>query len=114
MCIRDRHISVSDWLGFYSLLSDIKKLKNFDGIKRDIFSALQQYDEAEKCCLMLTLKTLILHHMDVQSTAEAMFVHRNTINYRKRKITEILGYTPWEMPYLFNTMLVFVSDIFEE
>lgn len=110
----DQHISVSDWLGFYSLLSDIKKLKNFDGIKRDIFSALQQYDEAEKSCLMLTLKTLILHHMDVQSTAEAMFVHRNTINYRKRKITEILGYTPWEMPYLFNTMLVFVSDIFEE
>lgn len=110
----DQHIAVSDYLGFYSLLRDIKKLKNFDQINHEMFTALQQYDDAENSCLMLTLKTLVVNHMDVQSTADALFVHRNTINYRKRKIVELLGYKPWEMPYLFNTILAFISDVFEE
>ena len=31
-----------------------------------------------------------------------MFVHKNTILQRKTKITELLGYPPFEMPYLFK------------
>jgi len=38
--------------------------------------------------------------------AKLMYLHRNTLLHRKNKIIEIYGYTPFEMPYLLNFLLV--------
>lgn len=49
--------------------------------------------------------------MEIHSGShKKMFVHKNTILQRKTKITELLGYSPFEMPYLLNLLIVFVIE----
>lgn len=61
-----------------------------------------------------TLKALISNNMNTKRTAEKLHIHHNTVNYRKNKITEILGYQPWEMPYLLNTIIAVVADVLKK
>ncbi len=44
--------------------------------------------------------------MDMAETARRMFIHRNTLLYRKNKIIELLGYSPFEIPNLMNILLI--------
>lgn len=43
---------------------------------------------------MRTLENFFSNDLNIQKTAEAMFVHRNTLIYRLRKIVEECGYDP--------------------
>ena len=60
--------------------------------------------------LLETLKCLLENNGNTQRVAQKMFVHKNTILQRKTKITELLGYSPFEMPYLLNLLIVFVIE----
>jgi len=48
--------------------------------------------------LMLTLDTLYTHGGSLVRTAEALFVHRNTVAYRLKRIEDILGRDPLARP----------------
>lgn len=41
-----------------------------------------------------TLKAFFANHLNIQKSADALYVHRNTLIYRLNKITEITGYDP--------------------
>lgn len=41
-----------------------------------------------------TLETFFLNNLNIQKTADALFVHRNTLIYRLHKIIEEIGYDP--------------------
>lgn len=107
----DNQITASDHMGYFGILREIIQLNRFDEVSSQLFKKLELYDQADNNSLLTTLKVLILNQMDTKKTSEDLFVHRNTVNYRKQKIQEILGYCPWEMPYLFNTVMYFASDI---
>lgn len=55
---------------------DIKKLKD--------------YDDANHTALCYTLLTYLNHNNSLMKTSEALFVHKNTVNYRIRQCSEIL------------------------
>lgn len=99
-------------IGFYGYIKEISQSNNFKRLKEDIVNRIKGY-ENENEDLYLTLKSYIYNNNSSEETAKELFVHKNTINYRKRKIVEILGYEPWKMPYLLNTIIVVVSDYFE-
>lgn len=103
-----------DELGFYGMFNEIINLNKFDNIKDRMFKKLKDYDKKDNSELYKTLKVLIYNNMNSQKTADDLYVHKNTVNYRKNKIKELLGYEPWEMPYLLNTILSIVSDYFIE
>ena len=42
-----------------------------------------------------TLKALVLHHMDQRETANALFIHRNTLAFRLKQIREKLNLDPY-------------------
>ncbi|MEA4960082.1 helix-turn-helix domain-containing protein [Lutispora sp.] len=100
-------------LGFYGIFKEIRDIKRFSSIKNDFFIELKKYDEETNMDLYVTLRSLIYNNMSTEKVADELYLHRNTINYRKKKIVEILGYEPWSMPYLLNTLIFIVSEYFE-
>ncbi|MFA5576012.1 MAG: PucR family transcriptional regulator ligand-binding domain-containing protein [Tissierellaceae bacterium] len=103
-------ISMRD-LGFYKLIREISDMEKFNLIKENCsLGKLKINDNEFKQDLYQTLKSLIYNNMSADETARDLFVHKNTVNYRKKKIIEILGYEPWNMPHLLNTLVFMVSE----
>lgn len=100
-------------LGFYGALREIYNLNKYRKIKQHLGHQLINFDKENNSDLYNTLKFLIYNNMNAELTAEKLFVHKNTINYRKKKIVDILGYKPWEMPHLMNFILLFASEYFD-
>ncbi len=74
-----------------SLLS-LKSDKNFAKCIDKYFSALKEYDTYNSSNLYETLCVYVTNMGKKAQTAEAMFLHRNTLLYRLSKIEEITGY----------------------
>jgi sugar diacid utilization regulator len=66
---------------------DLQELKEF---YRETLEELEQYDKSQKNELMETLESFIFHRCDLKKTADALFLHKNTIRYRLKKVEEIL------------------------
>ena len=60
-------------------------------IARRTIVPLLEYDARRHTHLMDTLRTLLDNHFAVQPTAEALFIHRNTLLKRLRRIESLLG-----------------------
>lgn len=66
---------------------DLQDLKEFyDRVLGD----LQKYDEANDSELMYTIENFVKYQFDLKQTSEALFLHRNTLRYRIKKMEEIL------------------------
>lgn len=66
---------------------EVQELQEF---YRETLEDLERFDKAQKNELMETLKTYIFHRCDLKKTADALFIHKNTLRYRLKKIEEIL------------------------
>jgi DNA-binding PucR family transcriptional regulator len=62
-----------------------------EDIARRTVVPLLEYDARRHTHLMETLRTLLDNHFAVQPTAEALFIHRNTLQKRLRRIESLLG-----------------------
>lgn len=60
-------------------------------IARRTVAPLLEYDARRHTHLLDTLRTLLDNHYAVQPTAEALFIHRNTLQKRLRRIETLLG-----------------------
>lgn len=77
-------------LGLYKLLlsmTDITIIKEFYS---DTLEQLEKYDNINHSDYMKVLKEYLKNNGSVKETAEVLFVHRNTINYKINKIESIL------------------------
>lgn len=61
--------------------------------------------------LQITLVTWFRHRMDVQATAQAMFVHPNSIRYRLRRCEELLGRSLQDPGTLADIYLALQDDV---
>lgn len=60
-------------------------------IARRSVAPLLEYDARRHTHLLDTLRTLLDKHFAIQPTAEALFIHRNTLQKRMRRIETLLG-----------------------
>jgi sugar diacid utilization regulator len=60
-------------------------------IARRSVAPLLEYDARRHTHLLDTLRTLLDNHFAIQPTAEALFIHRNTLQKRMRRIETLLG-----------------------
>jgi DNA-binding PucR family transcriptional regulator len=60
-------------------------------IARRTVAPLLEYDARRHTHLLDTLRTLLDNHYAVQPTAEALYIHRNTLQKRLRRIETLLG-----------------------
>lgn len=77
-------------LGIYRLLIGIDDKEIVEDYYERVLKKLVDYDEKNGSDLQEVLKCYLDHDGSVSQTADMLFVHRNTINYKLNKIKEIL------------------------
>ena len=77
--------------GIYTLISHVDDSRILDAYVDEKIGKLLQADELNDGNLHETLENYLNCSCNAKKTAEEMFLHRNTLNYRLKKIREILG-----------------------
>lgn len=78
-------------MGIYKLLVHIKDISVLHEIYDETLGVLEEFDNTNGTDYMDTLRCYLENDSSVQEVARIMFVHRNTVNYKLRRIKEILG-----------------------
>ncbi|WP_053382379.1 PucR family transcriptional regulator [Leucobacter celer] len=74
---------------------------------REILGPLLEYDRAHGSDLMRTLRVFLENNRSIQATTEALFVHRNTLRYRRGQIEELLEMDLDDSAHIANLWLAF-------
>lgn len=77
-------------LGIYSLITQITNGKFLDDYVESKIGKLIKADQMQEGELCETLESYLEHNCNANATAEALFIHRNTMRYRMDKIKRIL------------------------
>lgn len=79
-------------LGVYQLLvllEDVAEVRHFTD---QVIGPLVSYDVQHRSSLVQTIDEYFNHHGNISQTAEALFIHRNTLLYRLERIQELTGH----------------------
>lgn len=93
-----KQIQAAEPVGYYGdmgLFRLLLPLQGSDVLRKfydETLSALVAYDERQQTNLVETLAAYFTHHGNLSRTAEALFVHRNTLLYRMERIAAIIGH----------------------
>lgn len=78
-------------LGIYRLLMNMKDETDLKRYVEDYIGLLEIYDRRHDVSLLETLEIFLNENGNTIRTAEKLYIHRNTLNYRLKKIEELLG-----------------------
>jgi PucR family transcriptional regulator, purine catabolism regulatory protein len=78
-------------LGLYRLLAGLRARDEVKRFYDETLGALAQYDGAHGTELVHTLEVFFDENTNASQTSRALYVHRNTLNYRLQRIVEITG-----------------------
>jgi len=92
----------------YRLLYDFKDSNGIRHFYQRTFAKLLEYDEETGNELTKTLETYLLCGYAKNKTASRLHIHRNSLNYRLKKIEEIMGQSLDEGVHLFAYQLASV------
>lgn len=101
-----------DAVYFFQKLRQMGKQPEIVEMCHKLLGPVLRYDEEHKTQLTDTLRCLLVNNENVKKTAEQLFIHKNTVLQRKNKLTELFGYSPFDMPYRLNFLMIF--DIMEK
>lgn len=87
----DRSISTFSDLGIYKLLLSIDDKSILSEFVNETIGPIIEYDKMNNSEYLMVLSTYLKNSGRVNDTAEELFVHRNTINYKLNKIEELVG-----------------------
>lgn len=77
--------------GIYTLISQIPKVRFLDEFVEKYIGKLIHADEIKEGNYCETLEKYLECSCNAKETADAMFIHRNTLHYRLNRIRDILG-----------------------
>lgn len=77
-------------LGFFQILGDVKERKTLEKIYNQVLGGLNIFSEDKLHDYLNTLKLYLNFSGRVQKTADVNYTHRNTVNYRIKRICEVL------------------------
>ena len=78
-------------LGLYRLLGSLRDREELASFYQETVGSLAEYDREKGAELVRTLEVYFTENGNASSTARSLYVHRNTLNYRLQRITEITG-----------------------
>lgn len=93
-------------LGLVQILynHDLQELKEY---YKDTIGPLEKYDQTHESNLMETLEIYLRNQCDLSKSADTLFLHRNSLRYRLKKIEEILNIQLNDMDSTMNLMIAF-------
>lgn len=77
-------------LGLFRLFLAINAPTVLSGYSEQLLSPLKSYDDSHKTAFYNTLRIYLENNGSLKNTAQLLFTHRNTINYRMRQIRKLL------------------------
>lgn len=89
-------------LGALYLLQSCVESDEARRVVQRVLAPLLDYDRENGTDLLGTLEQLYQADGRAGAVSRQLYMHRNTLHYRKRKIAEILGYHPFVNPHRFN------------
>lgn len=78
-------------LGLYKLFFALENTKVLEEYYEDCLGLLEEYDLRKNTNYIEVLRLYLENNGSINETAETLFLHRNTVNYKIRKIEEMLG-----------------------
>lgn len=90
-CGSENQLSEYQRLGVYQLFGEIKDIKVLQKFYDDTLGKLDSMGKEKLSDYLHTLKLYLCSNGSVHKTAEENFTHRNTVNYRIKRISDILG-----------------------
>lgn len=91
------YILYAPYLPLFTLIRSENIQNMFDSLTR-LLEPLVEYDCKVNADFLITLE-YFLFYPDQQELPDILHIHRNTLNYRKQRIIEILQINPFENPY---------------
>jgi GAF domain-containing protein len=89
--LRDKALLTYEELGAYKYLLRMSLDADSRDRHRDAIARLAEYDEAHSTALLLTLEEFLSRRGTITATAEALYIHPNTLRQRLRRIMELTG-----------------------
>jgi purine catabolism regulator len=86
-----RSVMRYDDLPVYRLLFDMRASEDLQQFYEVTLGALVEYDRRHNAALLQTLEGYFAAHGNLSQAAESLHIHRNTLVYRLRRISEIGG-----------------------
>ncbi len=114
VCNRKNEIRYYDDIGIYRLLFEFQDQEEFFHIRNGIIGKLLAYDAENNENLAETLETYLDNDRNIAISAQKMYLHRNTLKYRLKKIEEILLCNLSDVNTCFNLRLAFKINKFIE
>ncbi|MCI1945564.1 PucR family transcriptional regulator [Clostridium luticellarii] len=96
-----------DDIGIYRLLFEMGEKQDMKIFYYDILGKLIDYDSKNSTELLQTLKVYIEENCNLVRTAQLLFVHKNTVKYRIRRIEQICNCDLRNMHDLLNFDMAF-------
>ncbi len=84
-------ITLHDQLGVIELLFELRNSPALTRYKKRYLDPIQKYDQKNKGELLKTLQAYFKNDLNLLKTAQELFIHKNTVNYRLQKIHQITG-----------------------
>ena len=81
-----------DSLGIYRLLGRLENIPAVIEFTDQVIGPLVRYDDQHRSTLVQTIDAYFNHHGNISQTAEALFIHRNTLLYRLDRIQELTNH----------------------
>nr|WP_300092055.1 PucR family transcriptional regulator [Sedimentibacter sp.] len=83
----------------FSLLMKDMNAERARKIIENLLSPVINYDKENNSQLLETFKMLIFNDSDTIAVADKMFLHKNTVLQRRKKIISLYDYDPFELPH---------------
>lgn len=115
-CIQGEFVSDANKLVLYRNIGAYRillSLKNKDSMKAYVDNTVRpliEYDETHGTDLSGELMCYIRHDCSLQDTADALFIHRNTVNYKINKAADILNMDITKLSTRFEINLGFMVN----
>ena len=87
----DKSLIFYSEMGIYKLLMNIDNQDILTEYYEHSIKPLKEYDEKNNSELTPVLRSYLKNNGSVKETADELFIHRNTVNYKFNKIEEILN-----------------------
>lgn len=84
-------MTIFEELGIYQILSDVADFERIEDLVRRWLGSLLDYDAQNGTQLVATIAAYLECGGNYSQTAATLFVHRNTLKYRLRRIREVSG-----------------------